>query len=101
MGYNDHMEEDDGFTDFLKELIGSERLEGAAAGIAKRALDKGTDLLSPKQRFVFERDVIREYSKEGCSRCGSNIPWSEMFASLDNDGLCSHCWHSFEKIKHE
>ncbi|WP_152560406.1 hypothetical protein [Arenimonas donghaensis] len=101
MGHNDHVEDDGGFSDFLQEIIDGGHLEGAALGITKLAIDKGSDALSAKQRFVFERDVLGEFVKDGCSRCESNIPWSEMYAALDNGGLCNYCWHMSEKIKHE
>jgi hypothetical protein len=101
MGQNDHLEDNDGFGDFLQLLLDGERLEGAAKGITALVIDKGSDSLTPKQRFVFERDVIRAYTSDGCSRCENSIPWSEMCASLENGGLCNYCWHSEEKEMEE
>lgn len=101
MGYNDHMNDDGEFSKFLQGVVDGEHLEGAALGITKLVIDKGSDALSSKQRFVFERDVIREFATNGCERCGEDIPWSEMYAAIDNGKLCNYCWHMSEKIKHE
>ncbi|WP_329891474.1 hypothetical protein [Stenotrophomonas sp. SMYL11] len=100
MGRNDHME-DDGFNDFLQEVLSGESLEGAAEGITKLVIDKGMDSLTDKQKFVFRRDVLDVYTLDGCSRCEAPIPWSEMYAATDNGGLCNYCWYMSEKIKHE
>ena len=100
MGHNDHII-DDGFTGFLQEVIDGEHLEGAALGITKLVIEKGSDKLSPKQRHVFQHQVLGEFTRDGCSRCEAEIPWSEMYAALDNGGLCNYCWHMSEKLEHE
>lgn len=101
MGWNDHAREDGDFRSFLQALVDSNDLDGAALGIAKLVLDKGTEGLSPKQFFVFNEHVIGKHTIGGCARCESEIPWSEMSHALDNGGLCNYCWHMTEKSKDE
>lgn len=101
MGQNDHHSDDGDFKDFLKELVSRGELEAPQLGITKLVIDKGTGVLSPKQLYVFNEHVINKYTREGCSRCSSDIPWSEMSHSLDNGGLCNYCWHMSEKSKAE
>lgn len=91
MGWNDHIEDDGGFADFLQELVDSQHIEGASEGITKLVISKGIGALSPKQLFVFNKHVIDEHTVSECSRCGADIPWSEMYAALDNGKLCGYC----------
>jgi pimeloyl-CoA synthetase len=81
--------DDEGYSDFLSEIV--DLLDEPAKGITLLVIDKGEVALSEKQRQVFQKFVIQEYVTEECSRCGGNIPWSEMFDAHDNDGLCSWC----------
>ena len=97
MGWNDHQEDDGGYASFLQELVDGKHLEGAALGITKLVIDKGPGVLSPKQLFVFNKEVIDANTTQACSRCEADIPWSEMYASLDNGGLCNYCWHMMQK----
>lgn len=84
-----YLEED--FNDFIQELIDGKRLNDTKEeGIAKHVIDKGFDTLSEKQKFVFEK-AISYYVYEECTRCGEEIPWSEMSAAEDNGGMCSWC----------
>lgn len=101
MGHNDSINNNGEFFLFLQEVINGGHLEGAALGITKLVIDKGSDVLSSKQRFVFERDVIRDLTTNACSRCEGDIPWSEMYAAFNNGKLCSYCSHMQEKIKYE
>lgn len=79
------------FNDFIKELIDNKRLnDSKEEGIAKLVIDEGFENLSDKQKFVFEK-AISEYVYDECSRCGLEIPWSEMSAAEDNGGMCSWC----------
>jgi len=39
MGFNDHIEDDDGFKDFLQEIIDAGCLEPKAVGITKQVID--------------------------------------------------------------
>lgn len=95
MGWNDHMDEDDGFGDFLTEVL--PELDDAAAGITKLVIDKGQDVLSEKQRWVFQNHVLDIYVTKECKRCGIDIPWSEMYGAHDNGGYCGYCDHMMLK----
>ena len=90
MGGNDRMD-DEGYSDFLREIIDSGKLDEIAAGITLLVLDKGIAVLSEKQMCVFQKYVEKEFVIEECSRCHGNIPWSEMFEAYDNGGYCSFC----------
>lgn len=83
------LEEDDGFTGYLSELLDNGHIEGNAAGITRQVIDRGEESLSDKQRFVFKRDVVSLYAG-ACIR-GCDIPWSEKYEAMDNGGLCSWC----------
>ncbi|MCG3167150.1 MAG: hypothetical protein POELPBGB_02934 [Bacteroidia bacterium] len=83
------LEED--FGSFVEELLSLQRFnDSKEIGIAKLAQDMGYKHLTPKQKFVFEKS-IDPYLIEECSRCGEDIPWSEMSAAEDNGQLCSWC----------
>ncbi|MCP4115966.1 MAG: hypothetical protein GY737_11275 [Desulfobacteraceae bacterium] len=99
MGFNDRMDEDDGFSDFLNEIL--DCLDGTAKGITKLVIDKGDGILSDKQKFVFEKEVLDIYTFDECVGCGSNIPWSEMYAAYDNGGYCGYCENRRAKIEKE
>lgn len=92
MGFNDHMD-DDGFKEFLQQVVDHGGLEGAALGIAKLVIDKGEQALSEKQQYVFKTQVLDEFTVSACERCSSPIPWSEMYDAATEHGLCNYCWH--------
>ncbi|AVW95428.1 hypothetical protein [Vibrio parahaemolyticus] len=96
MSIND-IYDDDGFSDFLGLLIDMGHLEGAALGITKQVIDQGEDSLSSKQKFVFKNQVLEPHTVSECSRCGSNVPWSEMYDAAMEHGLCNYCWHMTTK----
>ena len=84
-----YLEED--FNDFVKEIMDNKRFsDSKEEGIASLVIDKGFDSLSEKQKFVFEK-AISYFVYDECSRCGNDIPWSEMSAAEDNGGMCSWC----------
>lgn len=95
MGMNNPEEHE--FEDFLKEILDAGHLEGAAEGITKLVIDKGEKALSPKQSFVFQKEVLDEFITKECKRCGGDIPYCEMYAAYDNGGYCSWCQHQIEK----
>ncbi|WP_412476638.1 hypothetical protein [Flavobacterium sp. TBRC 19031] len=79
------------FGGFIQELLDGKRFnDSKEEGIAKLVIDRGYDALTDKQRFVFEK-AISHYEYDECSRCGHDIPWSEMSAAEDNGGMCSWC----------
>lgn len=84
-----YLEED--FDGFIQELVNGKRLsDSKEEGIAKLVIDKGYDSLSDKQRLVFGKS-ISHYVYDECTRCGLEIPWSEMSAAEHNGGMCSWC----------
>jgi len=97
MGFNDHIEDDGGYTDFLQQVVDMKHLEDPALGITKQVIDKGEDSLSDKQRFVFKKEVINEFTVADCSRCGNPVPWSEMYDAVTDHGMCNYCWHMNQK----
>ena len=96
MGHNDHEEHDD-YKDFLQDLVNGNELDGAALGITKQVIDRGQESLSERQEAVFEAEVVKKYPQQDCKRCGTEIPWSEMYYSYDNGGHCSYCQHQINK----
>ncbi len=96
MSIND-IYDDDGLSDFLDLLIQMDHLEGKELGITKQVLDKGRGSLSDKQAYIFEQFVLKPNSQGACSRCGSCIPWSEMYDAKFEHGLCNWCWHMSTK----
>jgi NAD-dependent SIR2 family protein deacetylase len=95
-GLKDATIQDDGFNDFLKELLDRGALEGAAEGITKKVIADGEESLSEKQMHVFKTHVLGEFVTDECSRCGTDIPWSEMSAAYES-GMCSWCEHMTNK----
>ena len=93
--------DEDGFIGFLEELIKSDCLESAALGITKKVIADGVSSLSPKQLYVFEKNVLDEFTQKKCSSCFGNIPWSEMSLAYDNGWKCSYCVHRFQKMEDE
>ena len=99
MGYwkEKMMEDEERGAIFVKELIESDHLEGAALGVAKLWLDKGEDVLTEKQQHVLDEHVFGPYVTESCGRCSQSVPWSEMMSAYHNGGLCGYCQHVMEK----
>lgn len=99
----DHMreEEDKEFRTFLQQLVDTGDLRNSAAeGIAKLVIDKGEDVLSEKQRFVFDRDVVKAYTGT-CDECGQRVPWSQAYEYFHSPGRCADCEARYEKFMQE
>ncbi len=90
MGWNDRID-DDNFSEFLGALLESDMLDQPATGIVKLVMDKGEQVLTEKQKNVFQKYVIDIYVNKECKRGGCDIPWSEMYEAYDNGGYCSWC----------
>ena len=78
--------------DYLTEFGGLDETE---IGIIKRALDKGVDSLSPKQKYRYD-NAFGKYLHLECKRCGQEIPECEVVGALlekeDARGTyCSWC----------
>lgn len=93
--------DEDSRDDFLQQLIDGDRLEGAALGITKLVIDRGEEVLSSAQKFVFNRDVLDVFVIRECSRMGCDIPWSEMLMAHENGGMCGYCDHMDAKVMKE
>lgn len=90
MGWNDRMD-DEGYSDFLRDLLETGKLDQPAEGITQLVLDKGERVLSEKQQHVFQKYVIDVCVNKECKRCKCDIPWCEMLEAHDNGGYCSWC----------
>lgn len=93
-------EDEEGFKEFLRQLIASGRLNGTEAGIAKQVLEKGYNSLTKKQKYVFDKAIENNIVPE-CTLCHGDIPWDEMHDALENGGLCSDCTHFNNEIDKE
>lgn len=78
------------FNGFLKQLINAGYLEDPALGITKFVIDNGYAEMTPKQNFVFQKEVIEGFVHEECEMCHQEIPWPEMFFAIDK-GACAAC----------
>ena len=81
---------------FLQELIDNDDLDGAALGLTRQVIAEGEDGLTPRQKFVFNRDVVRRFVTQECQN-GCDIPWSEQYEALHNDGFCFYCYDQMTK----
>jgi len=90
MGWNDRIS-DDGYQEFLREVLDTGELDKVAEGITRLVLDKGEESLSPKQQHVFQKYVMEVYATKECKRMACDIPWSEMLEAHRNGGYCSWC----------
>ena len=91
--------QEEGFNDFLKEVVELGGIEGAALGITKQVMDKGYPSLTDNQIYVFKKEVLDHYVTDSCTMCASPIPWEEMVHASDNGGYCSWCSNQIEKAK--
>lgn len=85
------------FLAYVQYILDNDVLTSKEAGITTLMLDKGYDVLSEKQKYVFDK-MIEEHSVKECSHCGQDIPWIEMAAARENGGMCSWCQRQWEKI---
>ena len=86
---------------FLELLIENEDLNGDAHGITKQMIAKGEDSLTPRQRFVFQRDVLRVFDRP-CEGCDCHVPWDEKYdAYHERDGFCFYCYDGMTRDRDE
>lgn len=73
---------ENGFHEFLNQLIVSGYLNETQNGICKQVIGRGYDSLSSKQKGIFDKmiDSIRDV----CTVTGETIPMDELFESLQN-----------------
>ncbi|KIA90926.1 hypothetical protein OC25_23795 [Pedobacter kyungheensis] len=80
------------FKEYLQQLVNLNALDDPALGISKFVLANDYDSLSKNQKFVFDKAIMEgTYYVDQCSRCGNDIPWSEMLFAEDNGNQCSWC----------
>lgn len=91
MGRKDRIEDEEGFTTFLREIVRSNKLTDAALGITKQVIAEGTKPLSEDQMSVFDIHVLDVFVTEKCERCGDDLPLSEMLDAHENGGYCGSC----------
>src|SRR4051794_28632864 len=65
-----------------------------AIRITRQVIARGEASLSPNQKRVFKREVLDAFVTAGCKRCGSNVPWSEMYSAFLSGGYCARCSHN-------
>jgi hypothetical protein len=95
MGMGDRIDvELEGRKAFLRQLIGGGHLDRPALGITRQVIGRGEDGLSPKQKVVFDRDVLDVFVTAECKGCGSNVPWSGMYPAFLSGGYCARCAHN-------
>ncbi len=86
----------------LKQLVEREEITGAGAGISMRALDKGLNSLSVKQRDVIEKIVSDYKAKHVCKRCDNgNLSSLTDLIDVADDGMCPMCKADEEKYFRE
>lgn len=93
---------DMGLSEFVQEIIDSGELDDdkTALGVALLAADKGIDVFSDKQRYVFDTYVVRV--SQVCKNCGDAIPWFAMSAArCFEDGFCGDCRNQYYKTMAE
>src|SRR5207245_11775270 len=77
--------------EFLEKLIADELLEGAVLGITRQCMAQEVNSLTMRQLELFDRG-IKKFITRYFHRCGrSDIPWSAMYLSYDNQRLCGSC----------
>lgn len=85
----------------LSHLIEAGLIQGPKVlGISKLVQDKGADVLSKKQEWVFRKMVIEPYCQPTCWRCGCSIPVAEAWdvEAGDLNDLCSSCRHDWDRL---
>ena len=92
------MLEKEGFLDYLRTIIDNID-DSTTKGIGKLALDRGVEILSDRQKYTLEQG-ISDYIIEECDYCGDQISFEDMPFAIDN-GKCSACNHSWERIENE
>jgi hypothetical protein len=86
---------------FLELLIKNEDLGGDAVGVARKVAAEGEDSLTPEQRFVFKRDVLRAFARP-CEGCDCHIPWEDKYEAYHEwDGFCFDCYDGMTKDRDE
>lgn len=84
----------------IQDLRSRGPLEPVSDGIARQLEDRSRASLSPKQRWRFLHDAWLDHVEGECSRCGSILLPEEMVDAVEvTGGLCSWCWHQWQKVQ--
>jgi DNA-directed RNA polymerase subunit RPC12/RpoP len=83
------------YLNYLLEIVDDSKKEG----IIKLVLDKGEDVLSEKQQFVFNK-IKKDYYPGKCKTCGEQISFEEALGEYDITE-CSDCRYRREKMEDE
>lgn len=92
-------EDNNDLIDFLKQLVETEEITGAANGIAKQVIDKGVDSMSKKQKAVIDNLVDNYKNKNVCERCANgNVSALSDYLFIAENGLCPMCEYDRKKF---
>jgi len=103
--YQLEYQEEDEIRGFVQQLLDAGHLtHKTEIAIAEKVAHEGIDSLSEERRAgrplsqkeVFEKYVL-SHAIENCTRCSSEIPWSEKFEAIGNGGYCGLCLHKMNK----
>ncbi|TPW30323.1 hypothetical protein FJU08_11630 [Martelella alba] len=90
------------YRNFLERLVECDDIgDKTAEGITKLVIDKGVDVLSEKQRYIFERHVESRFPQPCCTQCGELIPWADAYEHIHSPGRCASCEHSYQRFMDE
>ena len=82
---------------FVGQLLEDNSLDGEAAVVARKLLDKGATMLAADERVLLEQEVIEPYIT-ACEACDSTPSWAEMLHVYDT-GLCAKCFKKLEGVE--
>lgn len=81
---------------FVGQLLEDDSLDGEAAVVARKLLEKGAAKLAADERVLLEQEVIEPYIT-ACEACDSTPSWAEMLHVYDT-GLCAKCFRKLEGV---
>ena len=84
------------FLNWLAEVLPG-LSEPKEIGIAKQAISRGYEILSDKQRYVLEHDVVEPNTVLECKFRGCELSWDEMYEAFNGDGFCDSCRHDLQR----
>lgn len=91
---------EDVLVSIIHDLRSRGQLEPVPDGIARQLEDRGRASLSPRQRGRFLHDAWLDHVEGECRRCGNRLLPEEMVDAAEvTGGLCSWCWHQWQKIQ--
>lgn len=82
---------------FVGQLLEDNSLDGEAAVVARKLLEKGATELAADERMLLEQEVIEPYITT-CEACEGTPSWAEMLHVYDT-GLCAGCFKKLEGVE--